>query len=44
MVEAYNLYDISWNYSTFTEAGIHPSNSNEKYGSLTKERLNMGFN
>lgn len=29
MVEAYNLYDISWNYSIFTETGIHPSNSNE---------------
>lgn len=29
MVEAYNLYDIFWNYFTFTEADIHPSNGNE---------------
>lgn len=43
MVEVYGLYNISRNYFTFIEDGIYASNSNKKYGNVTKERLNMGF-
>lgn len=43
MVDVYNLYDISWNYSTFIEDDIHAGNSYKKYGNVKEERLNMGF-